>query len=132
MSAPVRRCIWCGKSEHVREVRFNRKDRITVPFCSDECIASARRFLEFDSKYSRTFYVLEFTLAFACLILVMSKLVFYASLVAMGIGALMIPFPFLAAVLGGRTYIKRAILITRVIGVAIVVAGAVVAYLFRP
>jgi len=129
MSAPTRRCIWCGSPEHIKEARFDKKQRVTVPFCSDKCEADARNFLEFDSKYSKTFYLIEFTLAFACLILIFSKLIFFASLVAAAIGALMLPFPFMAAIWGGRTYIKRAILVTRVIGVIVVAAGLAVAFL---
>ena len=131
MSA-VRKCIWCGKSEHIMEVRFNKKDRITIPFCSDECVKDARSFLEFDAKYSRTFYVLEFTLAFACLVLTLSKLVFFGALAAAFIGLVMIPLPFVAAIMGGRTFIKRAILGTRALGVAVAVVSLGIAYLFRP
>ena len=125
-----RRCIWCGSPEHVREVRFNRQDRITVPFCSDTCEASARRFLAFDSRYSRSFYLLEAMLGLACLTLVLARLITYAGFVAAGIGVLFLPFPFLAAVLGGVTYIKRSILVTRIIGVLIIAAGAAVALLY--
>jgi hypothetical protein len=132
MSAPTRRCIWCGSPDNIREVRFDKKQKVTVPFCSDRCQAQARSFLEFDAKYSRTFFLLEFTLAFVCLILIFSKLAFFAGLVTVAIGALMIPFPFMASILGGRTYIKRAILIARVIGVLVVAAGLAVAFVFHP
>jgi hypothetical protein len=124
-----RRCIWCGSSEHIKEVRFNKQDRATVSFCSDACEASARRFLEFDVKYSRSFYLLEAILGLACLTLVLARLVSYAGIVAVGIGILFLPFPFLAAVLGGITYIKRSILVTRVLGLLVVVAGLVVVFL---
>ncbi len=124
-----RRCIWCGSSEHIKEVRFNKQDRITVPFCSDACEASARKFLEFDAKYSRPFYVAEAILAVACLTLVFAKLLFYGGIVAAGMGLLILPFPFLAAVLGGRTYIKRSILLARVVGLLIVAAGVAVAFI---
>jgi hypothetical protein len=122
-----RRCIWCGSSEHIKEVRFNRQDRVTVPFCSDACEASARKFLEFDAKYSGSFYVVEAILTVACLTLVFARDVFYAGVIATGMGLLILPFPFLAAVLGGRTYIKRSILMARVVGVLIIFAGGVAA-----
>lgn len=129
MPGVERRCIWCGSSEHIREVRFNRQDRVTVSFCSDACEASARKFLEFDAKYSRSFYLLEAALGIASLTLVLARLIPYAGLVAATIGILFLPFPFMAAVLGGVTFIKRSILVTRVLGVVIVAAGLAVAFI---
>jgi hypothetical protein len=124
-----RRCIWCGSPEHVKETRFNREDKVTVPFCSQACEASARAFLQFDAKYSRTFYVMEAVLAVASLTLVFARMVSYASLVVAGMGILMLPFPFVAAVLGGRTFIKRSILVARIAGLLIAAAGLAFAFI---
>ncbi len=131
MEAPLKRCIWCGSPEHIREIRFNSTDRVKTAFCSDKCETNARRFLAYDAKYSRSFLLAEFTLSFACLILIFLKLPFFAGFVAVVIGALMMPFPFLAAVLGGWTYIKRAILAVRLVSLLIVVGG-LVAILLNP
>jgi hypothetical protein len=130
MAPAERRCIWCGSPDHIREVRFNRQDRITVPFCSDACEASARRFLEFDAKYSRSFYFAEAILAISCLTLVLARLISYGGIVVAAIGVLFLPFPFLAAVLGGITFIKRSILVARIIGIMVVAAGAAIALLY--
>jgi predicted nucleic acid-binding Zn ribbon protein len=126
---PQKRCIWCGSSENVRDVRFNPGDRIKVSFCSDRCQEAARRFLEFDTKYSKTFYLAEFTLAILGIAFVFTRLNLYAALSGAAIGLMMVPFPFLATILGGVTFIKRSIMTVRVVGVVIALAGVTFAFL---
>jgi hypothetical protein len=123
MPEAEKRCIWCGGREHLRQVKFAKGQYRMVTFCSDECERKTRGFLEFDGKYSSSFYWGELILCFACIVLTLSKLPAYALAVVGFMGVLMVPFPFLAAIMGGTTNIRRAILTTRSLGVVMAAVG---------
>ena len=123
MPSAQRKCVWCGGTEHVREAKFVKSDSRTVPFDFADCEKKTKEFLTMDALYARPFYMMEMVLIAVTLTLLFARLEVYAFLILGGVGILMVPFPFMAAPMAGALGLKKSILVARLIGMAIAVAG---------
>ena len=124
------RCVYCGAQ--LNENPYNRSYALATtrsfPVCGEQCAAGVTAYVEADRRKKTGLYLV---LAFCAVIVLVAALAghqgaaLYASIMVAGAGFVIFPYPVTSFETFLACPIKKATHITRGIGVALMVAGAI-------
>lgn len=121
------KCVYCGGKLADAHPEVKVKER-AFPVCSDNCMLATEKYLRRDRKFKLLLYIIILAAALVILYTAISAgnmLPANIAQIVVGIAFVLLPYPISAFTTFESCPVRTVVIITRVIGVFLVVFGAV-------